>query len=330
MFKMSRAKKKGWEELNTESRRQCPKLFYHFSTTFDSFTLLFTDLIGIWETSLDETDILAAAARLHSSIDPSVSPKQLSVLLSKIQTSLAKGENFISRDRAHDSRILYLSTTLDLPRPLRPLEWQFILQPHTTSELAERILRPSLHEVAISQGKVSSLLATIKEKDHVISRLLERIGNSAIDLSLVFPGIAGFTARSGGHVSVEDAKKYVPGMTEFDEKAWTKQLSDDEGYEGADRTGLSNLVKGCEKCFAHTKAEHESWVKDLPTGDEVDLSAWEYDGGLMSPLAQLAADAEEENKRKEKREKKKPARHDESTEDEFEVSNSAYRTYIPS
>jgi hypothetical protein len=295
----------GWQELKTSLRRQCPKLFYQLSTREESLILLLTDLIGIWETSLDRYDILAAAARQHTSIDPSVSSKQFGVLLSKIGTSLTSGENSIIRGTDRNSQTLMLHTKSDLPRPLRPLEWTFTLDPQASSELAERILRPSLHEVAVSQSKIDSLLSTIKDKDHIITRLLDSIGSSAVDLSLVFPGIAGFASRKGGHVSVADAKKHIPGMAEFDKSVWTKQFANGDGYEGADRMGLGNLVRGCEKCFVHSKAEHENWVRELPTTNDVPQESNEGDRH-DSPAKEST--------------KGKADMDDESTEDEFEVS----------
>ena len=305
MSPLSSSDGQGWQELKTSLRRQCPKLFYQFSTQRESLTLCLTDLMGIWEVSLDKYDILAAAARQHTSIDPSVSPKQFGVLLSKIGTSLSDGQNTITRGTERNSYTLLLRTTSDLPRPLKPLEWTFTLEPKATSELAERILRPSLHEVAVSQSKINSLVSTIKEKDHIISRLLDRIGNSAVDLSLVFPGIAGFASRKGGHVSVVDAKKYVPGMAEFEESTWTKEFANEDGYEGADRTGLGNLVKGCEKCFAHSRAEHDSWVKDLPTKNEAQ---------------QAPKDDDKRNSVPKKSNKRKSVTDDDSTDEDFEVS----------
>ncbi|EHY56879.1 hypothetical protein ABEF92_000251 [Exophiala dermatitidis] len=263
----------GWQELQLPSKRQCPKLFYSLSTENESITLLLTDLIGIWECILDRYDILAEASRQHTSIDPSASSDQFEVLLSKITKSLKDGNNVLLRADGRDgnNQVLRLRTSIQLPKPLRPLEWTFKLTPQPASELAERILRPSLHEVAVSQEKIASLLHIIKEKDHVISRLLDRIGSSAIDLSLIFPGITGVASRrAGGHISVAEAKKHVPGMAAFDEKSWTKQFANDDGYEGADRTGLSNLVRGCEKCFVHTKAEHEDWIGSLPPADRLD------------------------------------------------------------
>ncbi|OAL39804.1 hypothetical protein AYO20_00716 [Fonsecaea nubica] len=297
----------GWQELQTTSRRQCPKLFYSFSTEEQSLTLLLTDLISIWECSLDKYDILAAAARQQTSIDPSVSSDQFAVLLSKIRKSLGDGANSLIRGGRANSQTLLLRTRKDLPRPLRPLEWTFTLEPQRASELAERVLRPSLHEVFVSQTKINSLLGIIKDKDHIISRLLDRVGNSAVDLSLVFPGIAGFASRKGGHVSVADAKKHVPGMTSFDEKSWTRQFANDEGYEGADRTGLSNLVRGCEKCFAHSKAEHESWVKDLPSTEKPDQNDHASRDQSVPPSTKATKDARKES-----------GRDDESTDDEFE------------
>ncbi|KIW40661.1 uncharacterized protein PV06_07838 [Exophiala oligosperma] len=254
--------REGWQELQVPSRRQCPKLFYSLNVEDEHLTLLMTDLISVWESSLDKYDIIGEAARQHTSIDPSVSPDQFEVLLTKITESLKDGENVLSKQEVRNSQILLLTTKIDLPKPLKPLEWTFKLGPRDASEMAERILRPSLHEVAVSQGKIKSLLRTIEDKDHIISRLLERIGSSSIDLSLVFPGITG-AARRGAQVTVSDAKRHIPGMASFDEKSWIKQFANDDVYEGADRTGLGNLVRGCEKCFAHSKAEHEDWIRDL-------------------------------------------------------------------
>ncbi|KIX08203.1 uncharacterized protein Z518_02859 [Rhinocladiella mackenziei CBS 650.93] len=260
----------GWQQLQLPSRRQCPKLFYAFTAQKDSFTLLLTDLISLWSVSLDRDDIITEAARQHASIDPSASTDQFGVLLSRIRESLKEGKNALVREDGRGTDILLLRTTVELPRPLRPLEWTFRLEPQNASELAEHILRPSLHEISISHDKIESLHQIIKDKDHVISRLLDRIGNSAVDLGLIFPGITGFTPHKYGHVSVADAKKYVPGMAAFEETSWSERFFKDEGYEGADRTGLANLVRGCEKCFAHTKSQHESWVKSLSSSGTLD------------------------------------------------------------
>ncbi|EXJ87132.1 hypothetical protein A1O3_04090 [Capronia epimyces CBS 606.96] len=264
---MTDSNNEGWQELQLPSRRQCPKLFYSLMTQNESIKLLLTDLISIWECSLDRYDILAEASRQHTSIDPSASSDQLAVLLSKIAKSLSDGRNVLVRANERGGHALRLKTSIDLPKPLRPLEWAFKLAPQPASELAERILRPSLHEVAVAQEKIESLLRIVRDKDHVISRLLERVDSSSIDLSLIFPSITGVASRKGGHISVTEARKHVPGMVNFNEKSWTKQFANDDGYEGADRTGLSDLVRGCEKCFVHTTSQHADWINGLPSSD---------------------------------------------------------------
>jgi hypothetical protein len=262
---------KGWQELQVPSRRQCPKLFYFLETKPTSLTLFLTDLISLWESSLGEEGILFEAARQHTSVDPSVSRDQFQVLLAKIGKALSDGgQNVLVREGPKSAPALFLRTSVDLPRPLRPLRWTFQLTLQPASELAERILRPSLHEVAISERKIGSLMQLVRDRDHVISRLLDRIGTSSLDLGLIFPGVAG-TRKGAAAVSVADAKKHVPGMVGFDERQWARQFAvDDDADELADRTGLSNLVRGCEKCFAHTKAEHEEWIDDLSSSDRLD------------------------------------------------------------
>lgn len=260
----------GWHELQIPSRKECPKLFYLFTPSKDSLLLLLTDLISIWQCSLDKFGIIAEANRQHASIDPSDSDAQFNVLLSKLSQSLQDGQNTLARDDKRTSNDLHLITQSDLPRPLRPLKWTFRISQQDTSELAERLLRPSLHEVSVSEAKITSLMDTIKEKDHIISRLLDRIGTSGVDLGLIFPSISGIASRKGGQLSVTDAQKHISGMAAFDENSWIKRFATDDGYEGFDRTGLKNLVSGCEKCFAHTREQHEGWLRNLPSSNQLD------------------------------------------------------------
>jgi len=303
----------GWQELHLPSRKECPKLFYSFRISKDSISLLLTDLISIWDCSLDKYDIFAEAARQQASIDPSESSGQFGLLLSKLRECLQDGHSTLLRDCSPASQGLLLRTNIGLPRPLKPLDWTFRLEQKNASELAEQLLRPSLHEVSVSQDKINSLLRIIKDKDHVISRLLDRIGTSAIDLSLIFPGVAGTSSRKGGQLTVADAKKHVAGMALFDENLWTKQFSNEDGYEGADRTGLKNLVTGCEKCFVHTRQQHEDWLNGLATSDKGILKNTASKNQSQSSMGRTPSAIPEPEG-------------DESTEsdDDFEV-----RTFIP-
>lgn len=140
----------GWQELHVPARRKCPKLFYSFSARKHSFVLLSTDLISLWDCSLDEDDILREAVRQHTSIDPSLSPDQFEVLLSKIRKGLNQGNSSLVRGTGVHPRTLVLRTRINLPRPLRALEWTFTLEVRPSADLGEPILRPAMHEVSIT------------------------------------------------------------------------------------------------------------------------------------------------------------------------------------
>ena len=261
----------GWQELTTSSKRECPKLFYNFSTSPNGFTLQLTDLIGLWQCSLDKYDVNAEAGRQHSSIDPPESTKQLNVLLSKLRQSLSEGKNKLVKDdgRGHPAQSLALQTTLNLPKPLKPLQWTFHLQSSPASELSEAILRPALHELSTSYERLGLLQRLIKDKDHVISKLIDRVSASGVDMSLIFPTLTGVSGRRG-NVTINDAMKHVSGMAAFDLAKWEKSLEGDDDNPLWMNQDLSKLVGGCEKCFIHTREEHEGWLKKLPDIQSLD------------------------------------------------------------
>lgn len=254
--------KSGWQELKTTSGPRCPKLFYNFTANDDGFTLQFTDLIGFWTAVSPVNDIVTYAQITKTSIDPSDSQPQLRVLLQKLSQSLEEGDNTLRQENEERNAIL-LQTVLKLPRPLQPLKWEFYLEPRGTEELAENVLRPCLLEASESKKRLESLHEVIKAKDHVISRLMDKIEGTTIDLSMIFPGITGARSRRG-QTTIKDAQKHVPGLKPFSKDEWQKHFEIDSPYAGFEMVGLSKLVAGCEKCPKHKSHQHEQWLKKLP------------------------------------------------------------------
>jgi hypothetical protein len=146
--------------------------------------------------------------------------------------------------------------------------------------LAEYVLRPTLHHLSASQQKLDLLLSIIKEKDHVIEKLLDRVADKGTDMSMIFPKLTGMSKRGAAGVKVEDARKLVPGMQRFSREEWERDIeSSRDGNEGSETAGdkslllgLEELVKGCEKCFSHTKEEHEGWTAKLADGESLGKS----------------------------------------------------------
>jgi len=275
--------KSGWQELKTDRKKQCPKLFYNYAADENGYQLQFTDLIALWTATATADDVRNRARDNRTSIDASQS-SQLPVLLKKLKESLAQGSNVLKKDLPSDSETVLLETTLILPRPLEPLEWHFILERQCSGEMAEHILRPCLYEASESMKKIDTLISTIEAKDRVISRLVEKIEASSMDLSLIFPGITGPRARKG-QVTVKDAERHVPGLRKFYKREWQEVFKSDSDYANFETAGLFTLA--VEKCPKHTPQQHEKWLEKLPkataTTSQVFQAAWYRSSSPVRP-----------------------------------------------
>ena len=183
-----------------------------------------TDFLSLWQCSLDSDQFISEAQTQNCSIDPSESRCQADTLRKKLHEALEDGQNVLYRPQHQASdNDFTLKTTKLLPKPLKPLVWAFSLVQTNTAMFSDEVVKPCLQRIAVQNHKLDSLLQIIKDKDHVISRLLDKIEGSAIDLSLIFPGITGLKSRKS-HIGVPEAKKHVPGMSTFDQTAWDVQV----------------------------------------------------------------------------------------------------------
>ena len=200
------------------------RLLFKFISSSDGFELYVTDLIRCWKDSGTRESVTKRAVEDHCSIDPSEDASQFAVLLSKLKDGLS-GQNGgrckvapAYRDTpARDCQGSFsLMSRTPLPAPLKSLHWTFHLRQEGHMMLARELLLPALAADLKNENQIDELTNKIKEKDHVISRLMDKIEQSSIDLSLVFPGYG--TGRKG--LSAQQAVKVVPGASRFDEDGW--------------------------------------------------------------------------------------------------------------
>ncbi|MBE7182159.1 MAG: hypothetical protein INR71_13320, partial [Terriglobus roseus] len=231
------------------------------------------------------------ATRQHSPIDPSESSKQFAVLLEYLAQSLDGKDNVLARTPASEDHLaleaadegdfsaemsaqLTLSTTISLPRPLRPLSFAFALARQEPAAFSRVVLRPALQGTEMVNRKVAALLDVVRDKDHVIARLLERVGNQASgDMSLVFPTLTGRRGRGGEKVGVEEAGRLVPGLKEFELGEWERE----RGFEHGG--GFEGLVK--EGGLAETLGGEErngAWARHLPGPEALARSGDDMNG----------------------------------------------------
>ena len=260
-----------WNQLRLQQATTWPVIYYSYRHRDGAFQIDVTDLVSLWQCHLDRDALISQARTQRSSIDPSESHSQAEALCSRLAQSLKNGRNVISRPRRLSTgEVIGLETAIKLPTPLKPLSWSFILRQAQANKFANRITRPALNEVARAEHKLDSLLQVVKDKDHVITRLLDKIEASNIDLSLIFPGITGLTARKS-HVSVAEAKKHVPGLSTFDRAAWFSQL--DQASTG--RVPSVASLSACNQKYGNRGDRlglTSDWVKEMRSTTSLDVS----------------------------------------------------------
>lgn len=215
-----------WKVLDLEfTYLKSPLLLIKYEFGLFHYNVLLTDLTYIWTESLERKQIVKRALTIDTSIDPSESTDQFSLLLRNLQKSLdgAKGTKR-SLKIGDTSEQLVLSTSTQLPGSLDPLEWPVYLTYAPQNMLTKELLLPCLSQQFVNKVKIDSLLHILKDKDHVIEKLTDRMQSDGTDLSIVFPGAAELKSKTRRNIR-ESAAKSVKGLGEFDEEHWRKNLA---------------------------------------------------------------------------------------------------------
>ncbi|KAI9850008.1 MAG: hypothetical protein M1838_006181 [Thelocarpon superellum] len=209
-----------WHPLPPSSiSRGAPPLLVQHTFTGTAYAVDLTDLTYVWSEALARQDILNRAWLDETSIDPSGDPAQLLILLRTLEAALngdAPATWSLHRRHEHD---LSLDVTCPLPAPLKALQWSFALSRATPESLTRDVIRPLLTLQRAQSSLVERLLAHLKDKDHVIDKLVDKLDSSGMDLAMVFPGAAGL--RSGGRPSSRvQAGQFIKGLDVFDVERW--------------------------------------------------------------------------------------------------------------
>ena len=209
---------------------------YHFGPS--NYQVWLTDLTYLWTESLDRRQIVRKALNGDTSIDPSEDSAQLRLFLQSIADALRQRPGTsVTLDQSNDIQKLTLTTLTPLPHPLRPLEWSLILMLAPQPEFASEFLSPLLSKQLTAKTEKISLLQQLKEKDYVISKLIEKLQGDGVDLGKVFPG-AMSSKSAAGHTALGILAKSIKGLREFDQDRWEAELAKENGTYG----GISSLL----------------------------------------------------------------------------------------
>lgn len=216
-----------WRTLKLSSKEsQTPPLLVKYEFGPLHYNIYLSDLTHIWTESLERREIVKRALNVDTSIDPSESSDQLQLLLQNVQKALdGVKDATLSLSISGISQQLILRTTTPLPGALKPLVWPFHLVAAPQHLLTAELLQPCLSQIFFAKAQVVSLIQLIKDKDHVITRLTEKMQSDGTDLSKVFPGASGLRTGAKSHFR-ESASKFVKGLGEFNDERWRRCFRD--------------------------------------------------------------------------------------------------------
>lgn len=263
-----------------------PMLLVSSSFGRDSYRVHITDLANIWSESLDKKGLVMRGLAENTSIDP-LESDQRPLLLAKIRSALdptAEGHELTSLTLSVDDRgmhkagkgALVLVITCILPEPLKPLKWPMYFVRNPPSALATELVLPLIQAHRRRCREVESLEVALREKDAVITRLVDKLEGMGAGLEHIFNQLSGKRK-----VSRAVAEEKVKGLAPFESDAWRKQLDAVASHETADIADLVESTFGGEglKYSARFEitgsAQLDNWWETLSPGVTAHLNAEE-------------------------------------------------------
>ena len=162
-----------------------------------------------------------------------------------------------------------------------------ILQRVPQPEFSADLMLPLLEEASQRQHGLEDLFHIIRDKDQVMSKLLDRIETSGIDLGIVFPSITGMRSRRT-QTTIAEASKHVPGMAPFNKDSWMDR-------HDQHRRETAAVARSISDCFAtatsgrgrSTNASSLLRPLDGRSGQMIDNSE-DDDANAVAPRATLS------------------------------------------
>ena len=241
---------------------QCPQLFVKYTFHSSGYTVVLTDLSRIFAETIERRELLGRALNENTSIDPTEDAKQFKIFLEKIKSALAgEAGTALLLLKPPTSEEIILRTVSSLPEPLGTLEWPIRLSLEPPERLATELVVPVFASLYNKALQLSELITYIHDKDHVISKLLDRLEQSGTDISTVFPGAAG--VKSSKKATLRDqAARHVRGLGPFDAEQWRHNVTDVQP-SGEKYGEILQQVRESKDSADIIESKSLSWWKDL-------------------------------------------------------------------
>jgi hypothetical protein len=204
-------------------------LYIKSSFTASSYEMWATDLCRLWHESLNRRHIIRRANEVKLQVDLD-DPNNLRTVLNHLSASLDSGE--VDAAKPREGQDFEVDATIHLPKPLPDGAWVFRPAICSSEEFREQVTLPLFTRIRRSEDQVTDLMQRIKDKDHIIERLLANMDKANVDLASVFPALAPHAnARKG--ISKTEAEMVVPALKVFDPTTWREDVTHGRYYRGA-------------------------------------------------------------------------------------------------
>lgn len=232
-----------WRPLPLARSPGVPVLLAFLDVGTADYTLRVTDLANVWAETLERKAICMRGWSENTSIDPSDTPENMAKFLSSLRSALDSSEPGHNQTSLRlspataeevEENGLTLRMTCELPG-FQPLKWPMHLKKCPSSAIATDLVLPLIQAQHARDREVESLIQTLKNKDTVITKVLDKLEATGTGLEHVFTALSGRkkVARSA-------AEDKVKGLAPFSRRKWKASLDDSE--DGPNNA--SDLVEG--------------------------------------------------------------------------------------
>lgn len=253
-----------------------PNLLVATDFTAQSYKVHLTDLANIWVENMERRPIMGRASAEDTSIDPTDGNENLQRLLDWIRAA------FDVDDPEHSNTSLTLSKGKDdsieahiiciLPEPFKPLKWPLYLKKCPASTLATELVLPLIQSHEARAQEIDHLIATIRDKDAVINRLVDKLESNGMGLEHTFNKLS-----SKRKVKRKEAEGKIKGLAPFVEVDFRKD-GVQEAPRSADIPALLDTVfrdtglKQNPEMEFEASAMLDTWWTELGRGRKVVLA----------------------------------------------------------